>query len=214
LLMTMYYGPLLLAVGLTALAASLMSGLAANVSAFAAIWTEDLYRSRWRRHETDRHYLRVGRAAAVVAIVLCVLASYIDFLFSNLMEHVQLIFSIFGAPFWAIFLLGMTTRRVTERGAVIGFVGGTAVALLHLVAFTLGWLRYGSVMNANFHAAIYAFVAAVVLGLAASGRPQTSGGQAGDALRMGGTMTKTSGWLWVLAGALLVSCVVVNWYWR
>jgi SSS family solute:Na+ symporter len=216
ILMTMYYGPLLLALGLTALAASLMSGLAANVSAFAAIWTEDIYRSRLRRDQTDRHYLMMGRAAAIVAVILCVLASYIDFLFSNLMEHVQLIFSIFGAPFWAIFLMGMTSRRVTERGAVAGFLSGTAVALLHLLAFSSGWIRYGSVMNANFHAAIYAFCTAVIVGLGVSliRPPIFSNEEVSGSLRFGSDIPKTRGWLWVLSGSLLVTCVFLNWYWR
>jgi SSS family solute:Na+ symporter len=216
LLMTKYYGPILLALGLTALAASLMSGLAANVSAFAAIWTEDIYRSRLRRHETDRHYLLMGRVAAFVAVVVCLCASYIDFLFSNLMEHVQLIFSIFGSPFWAIFLMGMTSRRVTEKGAVVGFLSGTAIALLHLLAFTSGWIRYGSVMNANFHAAIYAFCTAVVIGwgvsLVGPAASNIDGGK--DVLRFGSVGMKGGGWLWFLAGSLLVSCVLLNWYWR
>ena len=71
-------------------------------------------------------------------------ASYTDFLFSDLMEHVQLIFSIFAAPFWAIFLLGMTGRRTTERAAIVGFLGGASVGLLHLLAFTRGWIYYGA----------------------------------------------------------------------
>jgi SSS family solute:Na+ symporter len=216
LLMTKYYGPLLLALGLTALAASLMSGLAANVSAFAAIWTEDIYRSRLRRHETDRHYLVMGRLAAIVAIVVCLLTSYIDFLFSNLMEHVQLIFSIFGSPFWAIFLMGMTSRRVTEKGAVVGFLSGATVALLHLLAFTAGWIEYGSMMNANFHAAIYAFCTAVAIGWGVSlAEPRTSNvGRGNDALRFEFVANKSDRRLWLLAGTLLVSCVLLNWYWR
>ncbi len=213
--MTMSYGPAMLGLGLTALLASLMSGLAANVSAFAAIWTEDIYRSRIVRHAPDHHYLTVGRIAAATAIAISLVTSYIDFLFGSLMEHVQLIFSVFGAPFWAIFLLGMSTRRTTEKGAIAGFLSGTTIALLHLGAVTLGLLHYGSVMNANFHGAIYAFVTACAVGWLAStpdpSRPannilvfhwRTWSHEKGDRL------------LWVLSAILLSACLLLNWIWR
>ncbi len=215
-LMRVFYGPTMLGLGLTALAASLMSGLAANVSAFAAIWTADIYRGRICQHETDSHYLAVGRIAAAVAIMIGTFASYIDFLFSNLMEHVQLIFSIFGSPFWAIFLLGMTTRRTTERGAMIAFFSGTAIALLHLLAFTRGWIAYGSVMSANFHAAIYAFCTSLALGWLVSSSAFTTSTQAQKGLvfqwRVG--VAEDSYLLWILSLLLLASCLALNLIWR
>jgi len=160
------YGPFMLYVGLTALTASLMSGLAANISAFAAVWTEDIYRVWLKRGESDRHYLMVGRWAVVAATAISVVASYLNFLFRDLVEHVQMIFSIFGSPFWAIFLLGMTTKRVGTRGAMSGFLAGVCMAGLHVVAVSAGWLHYGSIMNANFHAAMYAFSVACIIALA------------------------------------------------
>jgi len=216
-LMTISYGPAMLGLGLTALLASLMSGLAANVSAFAAIWTEDIYRSRLAKHRTDSHYLLVGRISAAVAIAISLLTSYIDFLFGSLMEHVQLIFSVFSAPFWAIFLLGMTTRRATERGAIAGFLTGTTVALLHLAATSFGRLHYGSVMNANFHVAIYAFSSAVVVtwvvstafGGKISKSTQRLVFQRRDKFRHDGEWL-----LWTLAAVLLSGCVALNWIWR
>ena len=84
------YGPVILALrGITAIVASLMSGLAANVSAFASVATNDIYRARVRRHADDTHYLRVGRWATVMAIVVSLGASYINFFFHDLMEHVR-----------------------------------------------------------------------------------------------------------------------------
>ncbi len=216
-LMKLEYGPVLLGLGLTALVASLMSGLAANVSAFAAIWTEDIYRATIRRNKSDRHYLLVGRASVVAAIALSTSASYLNFLFSDLMEHVQLIFSVLGSPFWAIFLLGMSRRRVTERGAVAGFLVGATVALLHLVAFVQGWIHYGSVMSANFHAAIYAFCSAIGVGLWASRS------QPGDATQPSVCLvfhwrtdlqSKGSGFLLFLGLVLLSVCVALNVIWR
>jgi SSS family solute:Na+ symporter len=215
-LMKLYYGPAMLGLGLTALAASLMSGLAANVSAVAAIWTEDIYRSRLHPNRTDRHYLAMGRAATVFAAIVCCCTSFIDFLFNNLMEHVQLIFSIFGAPFWAIFLLGMTTRKITERAAVVAFTGGSLFALAHLIAFATGWIHYGSVMNANFHAAIYAFVVAVVLAAVVSLCWTEPALDRESVLvfqwRLGNSLGTPL--LWTLSVVLLGCCAALNWAWR
>lgn len=163
-LMTLLYGRWLTDLGITALAASLMSGLASNVSAFAALWTEDIYHQVLRPGRSDRHYLTMGRVAVVFAVIVSLFASYLNFLFANLMEHVQLIFSVFAAPFWAVFLLGIFSRRTSERGAITGFFVGSILSSLHSIAVMRGWLHYGSTMSANFYASIYAFTIAMIVG--------------------------------------------------
>jgi SSS family solute:Na+ symporter len=217
-LMKMLYGPVLLGVGLTALAASLMSGFAAKISAFAAIWTEDIYRPYLYRNAPDRHYLNVGRGALIAATVLSGLASYLAFFFKDLMEDVQLIFSVFGAPFWAIFCLGMTTRRTTARGATAGLLVGILVALLHLAAVAHGFLHYGSILSADFYGALYAFLTTVLIAiavdhssvLATNLSPRTRlvftwrAACTGDGI----------GRLWILSILLLIACAMLNWRWR
>jgi SSS family solute:Na+ symporter len=190
-----------------------MSGLAANVSAFAALWTEDIYHAHLVTRKPDRHYLIMGRVATVVAVGVSLLTSYINFLFSDLMEHVQLIFSVFGAPFFAIFLLGMTTRRTNERGAIAGFLTGTSVALLHLFAFSRGWLHYGSVMSANFYVAIYAFCTSVVVAWLVSGLSSPKREQR-PALQMNPSVRGIPPLLWILSVLLLCACVGLNVMWR
>jgi SSS family solute:Na+ symporter len=156
----------------------------------------------------------VGRIATVVAIAISMLTSYINFLFSDLMEHVQLIFSVFGAPFFAIFLLGMTTRRVNQRGAIAGFLCGTIAAMLHLAAVSLGWLHYGSIMSADFYVAIYAFCTSVVIALVASSfGPGSSKDQSSTALQMNFT-TRSGPLLWILSALLLAACISLNIFWR
>jgi solute:Na+ symporter, SSS family len=131
---------------------------------------------------------------------------------------VQLIFSVFGAPFWAIFLLGMSTRRTNQRGAIAGFLSGTALALVHLLATSFGWLRYGSVMSANFHVAIYAFCTAITVGWLVSlfdraSSPQTSTGSLVFEWRAGSQKGSTR-LLWVLSAILIAACFTLNWIWR
>lgn len=214
-MMTIFYGPTLLAIGLTALTASLMSGLAANVAAFAAIWTQDIYRPWLHPGADETHYLRVGTIATVAAMVIGCLASGASFYFGNLMEHVQLIFSLFGAPFWAIFLLGITTRRVNARGALAGFLCGASAALIHHALLFCGILHYGSIMNADFHAAIYGFLTSLIVAWVTSGTtisydPNVSLTFA-PAIRFD---WKAECLLLVLAGLLLLTCICLNVLWR
>jgi SSS family solute:Na+ symporter len=184
-LMNGLYGPGMLGVGVTAIVASLMSGLAANVSAFASIATNDIYRMSIRQGASDRHYLQFGRWTIVAAIV-----------------------------FWAIFLLGMTTRRADLRGAKSGFLSGIAVAILHLIASTRGWLRYGSNMNANFHGAIYAFSVALAVSWLSSGRSAAI--QPCERVREPqiSITFPTPPLLWILSIMLATVCLALNIYWR
>jgi SSS family solute:Na+ symporter len=215
-IMTQFYGPTMLGLGLTALAASLMSGFAANISAFSAIWTGDIYRAYLRKDASDEHYLRMGRISTAAAVAVSVAASLITFLFNNLMEHVQLIFSVFGSPFWAIFLLGMSSKRVGARGAVWGFLGGSLIGLLHLLAYTRGWILYGSSMSSTFYGAIYAFSGACAIAwltpLDRNNQPHPVG--RGVIFRWKTEPTASNAGLWILSGMLLLACVVLNVLWR
>ena len=218
LMMTAFYGRGMLGLGLTAMVASLMSGLAANVSAFAAIWTQDIYAVQWRSGQSDRHYLLMGRASTVVATGASIFTSYLTFYFADIMEHVQMIFSIFGAPFWAIFLLGMLSKRTTARGAVAGFLSGCTLGTLHLVALRRGWLHYGSTMNANFHLAIYSFALSVFVAWLVSG--SDSGDPSAYTPEHPFFDWRSITWgrrqwlLYVLSGSLLLACCLLNWFWR
>jgi SSS family solute:Na+ symporter len=121
----------LLGLGLTALMASFMSGMAGNVTAFNTVWTYDIYQSYIRPGQSDRHYLRMGHSATVVGIGLSVAAAYATTRFNNIMDMLQLVFAFVNAPLFATFLLGMFWRRATGHGAFFGLLSGTAAAALH-----------------------------------------------------------------------------------
>ncbi len=212
------YGPILLGLGMTALLASLMTGLSANVSAFSAVWTEEIYRKTIRRGETEEHYIRMGRYAIITASVLSIATSYLSFFFRDLMEYVQLIFSLFGAPFFAVFLMGIFTRRATAQGAVAGLLSGVAVAgTLHILVAS-GQLPFGSQMNANFHSAVYAFLTSLALGLGFSGTADRK--SPADLKNLtywsleGGKVPRASAGWWLLALLLLATCAALNYLWR
>ncbi len=172
----------LLGLGLTALMASFMSGMAGNVTAFNTVWTYDIYQSYIRPKQSDQHYLRVGHAATVFGIALSVAAAYATTRFNNIMDMLQLVFAFVNAPLFATFLLGMFWRRATGHGAFFGLVCGTLAAAAHhgltlphdampglKGAFLGAQLHtYPSEMAQNFWTAIVAWTACFVATIAIS----------------------------------------------
>jgi SSS family solute:Na+ symporter len=131
LMMARYYPAGLLGVGLTALLASFMSGMAGNVTAFNTVWTFDIYQSYIRPRQRDAHYVLVGRLATVVGVVVSIATAYAAMRFNNIMDMLQLVFSFVNAPLFATFLLGMFWMRTTGHGAFWGLVAGTGAAAVH-----------------------------------------------------------------------------------
>lgn len=157
LLLQHYYPSGMLGLGLTALLASFMAGMAGNVTAFNTVWTYDIYQAYLKKDAPDSHYLWMGRMATGVGILVSVGAAYIAMNFKNIMDYLQLLFSFFNAPLFATFLLGMFWRRTTANGAFWGLVAGTLAAFTHYLLVKVGMLHYASDMASNFYAAIYAF---------------------------------------------------------
>src|SRR5438105_2947958 len=108
----------MLGLGLTALLASFMSGMAGNVTAFNTVWTYDIYQAYLRPQGTDAHYLWVGRMATVFGVGASVLTAYVAAQFNNIMDVLQLVFAFVNAPLLATFLLGMFWKRSTVHGAL------------------------------------------------------------------------------------------------
>src|SRR5436190_8994001 len=131
LMMGRYYPAGLLGLGLTALLASFMSGMAGNVTAFNSVWTFDIYQSYIRPAESDAHYLWMGRMATLFGVMVSVATAYTAMRFNNIMDMLQLVFSFVNAPLFATFLLGMFWKRTTGHGAFYGLVAGTGAAELH-----------------------------------------------------------------------------------
>jgi SSS family solute:Na+ symporter len=121
----------LLGLGLTALLASLMSGIAANATAFNTVFTCDLYQPHIRKGASDRHCMAVGRWATVGGILLSVGMAYAVRDFNSMMDALLLVFSVVNAPLFAALLLGMFWKRATGHGAFAGLIAGIAAAVLH-----------------------------------------------------------------------------------
>ena len=181
MLLKQYLPAGVLGLGITALLASFMSGMAGNVSAFNTVWTYDIYQSYIRKRtgneEADgKHYLIVGRIATIAGVLASIGAAYIASKFGNIMDFLQTIFSMINAPLFAVIFLGMFWKRTTGHAAFTGLLLGFLLALLHhgltvpAGATTLikgGWIAnlhtYPVEMAQNFFTAIIAFTVSSVV---------------------------------------------------
>ena len=125
-----YYPSGMLGVGITALMASFMSGMAGNVTAFNSVFTYDIYQSYFVKNKPDNHYLWVGKFVTIAGILISVATAYIAKSFNNINDFLQLVFSFVNGPLFATFLLGMFWKRTTSDGAFWGLLAGTAAATL------------------------------------------------------------------------------------
>ncbi len=171
-----YYPTGLLGLGITALMASFMSGMAGNVTAFNTVFTYDIYQSYIKPGKSDDHYLRVGQFATIFGVVASILTAYVAASFNNIMDFLQLIFAFVNAPLFATFLLGMFWKRATGNGAFMGLVSGTLAAAIHhgltVAEGKGGWISpihtYPSGMAQSFWTAIWAFFVCFIVSVVVS----------------------------------------------
>ena len=173
-LMAKFYPSGMLGIGLTALMASFMSGMAGNVTAFNTVFTYDLYQSYMKRDAPDRHYLWVGRITTVAGVALSIGTAFLATKFNNIMDFLQLVFAFVNAPLFATFLLGMFWKRATGHGAfwgmVTGLVAGGLTLGLTVAEGKGGWIanvhQFPSSMAQNFWIAIIAWTACFIITVA------------------------------------------------
>ncbi len=182
LLMKRYCGPGLLGLGITALIAGFMSGMAGNVSAFATVWTYDIYRPLIKKNATDRHYLNMGRWCALIGVFISIGAAYMVMNFSSIMVYAQAVFVFFIVPMFGTVIFGMLWKRTTPAAGFWGLLAGTVVAVVLWL-----WMRYdpsvvkyiafspaAKEMAQNIYCAIWALVAnvGVTLGVTLITKPK------------------------------------------
>ncbi|MGB8457890.1 MAG: sodium:solute symporter family protein [Candidatus Acidiferrum sp.] len=144
LMLARYCGPGLLGLGITALIAGFMSGMAGNVTAFTTVWTYDIYRPLINSKASDHHYVNMGRWTTVVGVLISIGTAYLVMQFASIMDYVQALFSFFIAPLFGTVLLGMLWKRATGPGGFWGLLCGTvsSVSLWAWVKIDPSALRY------------------------------------------------------------------------
>jgi SSS family solute:Na+ symporter len=138
LMLIRYCGPGLLGLGITALVAGFMSGMAGNVSAFSTVWTYDIYGALLNRTASDRHYVAMGRWSTVIGMLVSIGTAYLVAHAASIMDYVQALFSFFIAPLFGTVVLGMLWKRATRAGGFWGLLAGTASSIGMWIYTTYG----------------------------------------------------------------------------
>ena len=125
LMLARYCGPGLLGLGITALIAGFMSGMAGNVSAFTTVWTYDIYGTLINKTATDDAKVRMGRWVTVIGVIISIVTAYFAKSMPSIMDYVQALFSFFIAPLFGTVILGMLWKRATPAGGWAGLLAGT-----------------------------------------------------------------------------------------
>jgi SSS family solute:Na+ symporter len=176
LMLARYCGPGLLGLGVTALIAGFMSGMAGNVSAFTTVWTYDIYRALINKKANDAHYVSMGRWTTVIGVLISVGTAYLVMRSASIMDYVQALFSFFIAPLFGTVILGMLWKRATGPAAFWGLFLGTlsSIGMWVSVKIDPSALAYVALsshakpMAQDMFQALWAFVICVVVTVAVS----------------------------------------------
>jgi solute:Na+ symporter, SSS family len=176
LMLARYCGPGLLGLGITALIAGFMSGMAGNVSAFTTVWTYDIYRALIKKDASDQHYVSMGRWSTVIGVAISIGTAYLVMDFKSIMDYVQALFSFFIAPLFGTVILGMLWKRATAAGGFWGLLAGTAssVGMWAWVKMDPSALRYVALspyardMAENMYRALWSCLICVIVTVAVS----------------------------------------------
>ena len=189
LMLIRYCGPGLLGLGITALVAGFMSGMAGNVSAFSTVWTYDLYGAFINKKASDSHYVAMGRWSTVVGMLISIATAYLVMGANSIMDYVQALFSFFIAPLFGTVILGMLWKRATKAGGFWGLLAGTAssIAMFIYVQTNAAGLRYIAMspdakpMAENLYRALWSWLICVLVTIIVSlaGKPMPKEALAG-----------------------------------
>ena len=171
LMLARYCGPGLLGLGITALIAGFMSGMAGNVSAFTTVWTYDIYRALIKKDGSDHHYVNMGRWTTILGVLISVGTAYLVMQFASIMDYVQALFSFFIAPLFGTVLLGMLWKRATGPAGFWGLLAGTlsSIGMYAWVKVDHTALRYVALspnardMAENMYRALWSWVVCVLV---------------------------------------------------
>jgi len=224
LMLARYCGPGLLGLGVTALIAGFMSGMAGNVSAFTTVWTYDIYRALINGKASDHHYVNMGRWSTILGVLISVGTAYLVMSFASIMDYVQALFSFFMAPLFGTVVLGMLWKRATGPGGFWGLLAGTlsSIGMWAWVKVNPDALRYVALspnardMAENMYRALWSWMVCVLVTVAVSNLTRPSPDHELEGLVYGMTAIPLEGevplhqrpWFWAIVVGIVF--VVLN----
>ena len=228
LMLARYCGPGLLGLGVTALIAGFMSGMAGNVSAFTTVWTYDIYRALINGKASDHHYVNMGRWSTILGVLISVGTAYLVMSFASIMDYVQALFSFFMAPLFGTVVLGMLWKRATGPGGFWGLLAGTlsSIGMWAWVKVNPDALRYVALspnardMAENMYRALWSWMVCVLVTVAVSNLTRPSPDHELEGLVYGMTAIPLEGevplhqrpWFWaIVVGIVFVVLNILVW---
>lgn len=109
-----------LGIAVTGLLAAFMAGMAANVSSFNTVFTNDIWAAYLKKGRDDAHYLKTGRVVTAVGVLIGMGTAFIASSFSNIMNYLQTLFSFFNVPLFVVFIIGMFWKRTSAAARLLG----------------------------------------------------------------------------------------------
>jgi Na+/proline symporter len=110
---------------LAAFAAAYMSTIATQLNWGASYLVNDFYRRFWKRHETERHYVRISQVATVL---LTILSAVVTFYLESIAGAWKLLF-VTGAGTGGVLLLRWYWWRINAWSEVSSMVAAFAVSI-------------------------------------------------------------------------------------
>ncbi|MHB8887844.1 MAG: sodium:solute symporter family protein [Acidobacteriaceae bacterium] len=224
LMLVRYCGPGLLGLGITALIAGFMSGMAGNVSAFSAVWTYDIYLPHIKKNAPDSHYVTVGRWSTILGVLVSIGAAYLVMRSAGIMDYVQALFSFFIAPLFGTIILGMMWKRATSAGGFWGLLTGTLTSVGLFIWVKIDPSAVGIMalypkakdLSQDVYRALWSWIVCVVVTIVVSYCTKPKPVEELQGLVYGATVLPNEGpvpfyqnhWFW--AGVVAVGFVVVN----
>ncbi|MEU6115776.1 sodium:solute symporter family protein [Streptomyces sp. NPDC047117] len=153
-----------LGIAVTGLLAAFMAGMAANVSSFNTVFTNDIWAAYLKKGREDAYYLKTGRVVTAVGVLIGMGTAFIASSFSNIMNYLQTLFSFFNVPLFVVFIIGMFWKRTSAAAGFWGLLSGTVAAMVNYFWFyKQGIIAIPSDQGANFVSSIVAFVVGAVV---------------------------------------------------
>jgi SSS family solute:Na+ symporter len=221
LMLIRYCGPGLLGLGITALVAGFMSGMAGNVSAFSTVWTYDIYGAYLNKKASDKHYVFMGRLSTVVGMLVSIGTAYLVMNAASIMDYVQALFSFFIAPLFGTVILGMLWKRATSSGGFLGLLAGTLSSIGMFFYTSTGTAEHKALalsriamspdaqpMAENMFRALWSWIICVVVTIIVSYMTKPKTDAELDGLVYGATVIPHDGSMTIFQKPIFWACVV------
>ena len=134
---------------LAALAAAIVSSLASMLNSTSTIFTMDIYKSMFNNNASDKQMVKVGRLAALIALITAMLIAPQLGSLGQVFQFIQEYTGVVSPGILAVFLMGLFYKKATNNAAIWGVILSIPIAMYFKVAPN-GWVDSVLFVNIPF----------------------------------------------------------------